>query len=151
MDYTLAQLNDLEQIRDLRRKYSHYYDRQQLDALCDLFSRDAVCQWDENHGGCWKGIPDIRRNYQRYFEKYPGIFSVLHITADHVVELLSSTTAKGSCFLLDYNFLKKERPNPLGTVGVYEDVYVKEGNCWKFQKMRLLFLWPERVIFPESR
>lgn len=144
--YTLEQLNDLEEIRNLRRRYSHYYDGQDIESLCTLFAEDAVCQWDEKHGGCWNGIAEIRRNYLAFSEKFPGYFSVLHAVTNHIVELTGEHTARGRCFLLDYNFLKTERPTPLGTVGVYDDIYIKTAEGWKFQRVSLDFLWPERVI-----
>ena len=144
--YTLEQLNDLEQIRDLRRKYSHFYDGQDIDGLCSLFTEDAVCRWDERHGGTWEGREEIRKRYVEYFAKYPGYFSVLHAVTNHVVTLTDTCSATGRCFLLDYNFLKTGRPSPLGTVGVYDDVYVKKNGIWKFRQVSLDFLWPERAI-----
>ena len=143
--YTLQQLNDLEEIRNLRVLYSHYYAAQDIDSLCALFAEDAVCEWDEKHGGSWHGAAQIRAKFLCYFEKYPGYFSVLHAVTNHRVELTGENTARGRCFLLDYNFLK-ERPNPLGTVGVYDDLYIKTIEGWKFQRVSLDFLWPERAI-----
>lgn len=144
--YSLEQLNDLEEIRTLRTLYSHYYDGQELDKLCTLFTSDAVCRWDERHGGTWTGIEEIRKNYLYWAEKFPGRFLTLHAVTNHWVELTGRDTARGRCFLLDYNFLKKERPTPLGTVGVYDDVYVRTPEGWRFQRVSLDFLWPERVL-----
>lgn len=144
--YTLQQLSDLEQIRTLRTVYSHFYDSQDLDGLCSLFADDAVCQWDERHGGTWRGIREIRQNYQNYFDLYPGCFSVVHSVTNHWIDLTGDTTAHGRCFLLDFNFLKTERVSPLGTVGVYDDFYRKTADGWKFQRVSLDFLWPERAI-----
>ena len=149
--YTLEQLNDLEQIRALRTLYSHYYDGQDIDGLCSLFVAEAICCWDERHGGSWRGIEEIREKYLAYFEKYPGYFSVLHAVTNHQISLGTDGMATGRCFLLDYNFLKTERPSPLGTVGVYDDVYIKTENGWKFLRVSLDFLWPERVIMNEAR
>ena len=149
--YTLEQLNDLEQIRALRTLYSHYYDGQDIDGLCSLFAAEAICCWDERHGGNWRGIEEIREKYLAYFEKYPGYFSVLHAVTNHQISLGTDGMATGRCFLLDYNFLKTERPSPLGTVGVYDDVYIKTENGWKFLRVSLDFLWPERVIMNEAR
>lgn len=144
--YTLEQLNDLEQIRRLRCSYSAFYDSQRLRELCGLFTENAVCRWNARHGGTWRGLPEIRRNYLECFRMYPGYYTVLHTVTNHMVELTGADTAKGSCFLLDYNFLKTERPSPLGTVGVYYDHYVKENGVWKFCEISLDFLWPDREI-----
>lgn len=144
--YTLEQLNDLEQIRSLRVLYSHFYDSQDLEGLCSLFTGDAVCRWDSRHGGVWQGMGAIRRNYRDCFGKYPGYLSVLHCVTNHWVELTGESTARGRCFLLDFNFLETGRPNPLGTIGVYDDLYAKTPEGWKFRQVSLDFLWPSRVI-----
>ncbi len=144
--YTLEQLNDLECIRRLRVLYSHYYDGQDLDALCSLFTKDALCRFGAGHGGDWNCLPAIRANYAAWFEKFPGSFSVLHAVTNHWVELTGPVSATGRAFLLDYNFHRPQRPTPLGTVGVYDDVYAKTESGWKFQRMSLDFLWPDREI-----
>lgn len=144
--YTLEQLNDLEQIRTLRILYSHCYDAQDIDGLCSLFAPDATCCWDDRHGGCWNGIVEIRENYLTYFEKYPGYFSVLHAITNHQIDLCSDKRATGRCFLMDYNFLKTQRASPLGTVGIYNDVYIRTEWGWKFLRISLDFLWPERSV-----
>lgn len=148
--YTLEQLNDLESIRRLRILYSHYYDSHDLDGLCSLFAKDALCRFGEGHGGDWRGYLEIRKNYAAWFKKYPGYFSVLHAVTNHWVELTGSDSATGRAFLLDYNFHHGQCSAPLGTVGVYDDIYVKAETGWKFQQMSLDFLWPTREILSQT-
>lgn len=147
---TLDQWVEIEQIRTLRIRYSHCYDSQDIDGLCELFTEDAVCVFDPRHGGNWVGLPQIRKKYLEWFAKYPGYFVVLHAVTNHDVTLLGPNMAKGRAFLLDYNFTKGENSAPLGTIGVYDDRYVKTEHGWKFQKVSLDFLWPERWISEPS-
>jgi len=147
--YNLQQLSDREEIRDLRIRYSHYYDSQDLEKLCGLFAQDAVCVLDEAHGGNWVGLAAIRENFSYWFSRYPGSFTVVHAVTNHHIEFTGENTARGRCFLLDYNFTYPERATPLGTVGVYDDDYIRTETGWKFQRMSLDLLWPKRMILNE--
>lgn len=144
--YTPEQVADLEDIRTLRVRYSHHYDSQDLDGLCSLFTADAICRFGACHGGEWQGLDEIRKNFSASFQKYPGYFSVLHAVTNHWVELTGPDTAVGRAFLLDYNFLFPQRSTPLGTVGVYHDIYAKTPTGWRFRQIMLDFLWPEREL-----
>ena len=144
--YTLEQLNDLEEIRKVRSLYSHFYDANDLENLMDLFTEDAVCEWDEKHGGTWVGKAKIREKYQYFFDLYSGYFKVMHAVTNEWVELTGPCSAEGRCFLLDYNFIDSGKSSPLGTVGIYDDEYKKVDGKWKIYRTRIDFLWPDYEV-----
>lgn len=135
-----------EEIRKLRTQYSHYYDANYLEELVSLFTDDAVCEWDESHGGAWVGKRAIRENYARYFAEFGNReWIVMHAVTNHWVELTGPDTAEGRCFMLDFNFCGLT-PDPLGCIGVYDDLYKKVDGRWKIHRTRLDFLYPDRII-----
>ena len=144
--YTVEQLNDIEAIRRLRIDYSYFYDTNDINSLIKLFSSDCICSWDEEHGGKWSGIEEIKNNFIASMKCFPGYFRVMHAITNHRIDLDSSTLAHGESFLLDLNFCFPERPSVIGTVGIYKDTYVKEADTWKFKSINLEFLWPKRSI-----
>ena len=140
---TLDDLLDLEAIRDLRIKYSHYFDAGEVDRLVDLFTDDAVCEFGEDYGGDWVGRETIRQNYVRYHEDEPA-FRFLHATTNHLVELRGADRATGRAYLLD--LVLAAEGQPLQLLGIYDDDYVKQGGEWRIALTRIDFLWPRRSI-----
>ena len=56
----MQELAEIEVIKNLRIQYSHYFDGQHVDALADLFTEDAVCEFGPDYGGDWVGKAQIR-------------------------------------------------------------------------------------------
>lgn len=143
---SLDELLAEEEIKKLRSKYSHFYDANRLDDLVDLFTDDAICEWDEAHGGSWVGKEQIRENYSRYFKEFGSQeWIVMHAITNPWVEITSPTTAEGRFFMLDFNFCGLTS-DPLGCIGVYDDLYKKIDGVWKIHRTRLDFLYPDRII-----
>ncbi len=92
---TLADLLEIEGIRNSRLRYSYYLDALDLDALAGLFTADAVCEFGPY--GIWRGRAEIRERYGRVMcpavEKGP--FHSLHANTNHWVELTGADTAIG--------------------------------------------------------
>jgi len=55
---TLQELNDLEDIRNLRLDYTHHFDAGRLDDLLALYTDDAVT--DFGAFGVWTGKDEMR-------------------------------------------------------------------------------------------
>lgn len=143
---TVEEVIAREEILQLRSKYSHFYDANQLEELVDLFTEDAVCEWDEAHGGCWIGREEIRRNYSRCFKEFGDReWIVMHAVTNPWIEITSPDTAEGRWFMLDFNFCGLTQ-DPLGCIGVYDDLYKKVDGIWKIHRTRLDFLYPDRKI-----
>lgn len=146
MAMTIEEIINIEEIKKLRSLYSHYYDANEPEKLCSLFTEDAVCEWDDRHGGMWIGREVIYSNYQTWMKKYPGYFTVMHAVTNPWIEITGPDTAEGRWFMLDYNFKDITTKHPLGTIGVYDDAYKKIDGEWKFYRIRLDFLWPNRTV-----
>ena len=146
---TLQDLLDVEEIKNLRILYSHYFDGQEIDKLMDLFTEDVVCEFGPEYGGNWVGHETIRENFLGYMDGEGEPWSVMHAITNHIVELIGPDTAKGRCYLLDLN-LAEGNPDPFLLFGVYDDLYHKVDGRWLIDRTRIDFLWPDRYIM-ESR
>ncbi len=72
----IEDLIDIEAIKNVRIMYAQYFDGQEMDNLADLFTEDAICEFDAAHGGDWVGRETIRKNFQGYANGRP--FTFLH-------------------------------------------------------------------------
>lgn len=143
---TIEELLEIEEIKKLRSQYSHFYDANRLDDLVNLFTQDAICEWDASHGGCWVGKEQIRANYERYFKEFGNKeWIVMHAITNPWIELTGPDRAEGRYFMLDFNFCGLTK-DPLGCIGVYDDAYKKIDGKWKIHRTRLDFLYPDRII-----
>lgn len=144
---TVEELLDIEEIRQLRSLYSHYFDGREVDNLANLFTEDAVCEFGPNYGGDWVGRDTIRANYARQHERTEGLtHAFLHSVTNPWVELTGSDTARGRCYLLDINTRMAPGENPLMLLGVYVDDYRKVEGRWYIERTRIDFLWPNRDV-----
>ena len=132
-----------EEIRRLRVLYSHHYDGADLDALVDLFTDDAVCEFGPRFGGDWVGKEQIRENYASNINREGNPFEVMHAVANHWIELTGPDTARGRSYLLDLR-TKVGAENPLILFGIYDDDYRRVEGQWKISRSRIDFLWPMR-------
>ena len=142
---TLDELLEKETIKELRIKYSHYFDGKLIDELTDLFTEDAVCEFGPDYGGDWIGKEEIRENFSVYAKQEGPAFSVLHSTTNPLITLIDDTTAHGRWYLHDLR-TTEGIDNPLILYGVYDDVYKKVFGKWLISRTRLDFLWPKRNI-----
>ena len=142
---TLDELLEKETIKELRIKYSHYFDGKLIDELADLFTEDAVCEFGPDYGGDWVGKEEIKKNFTSFAEQEGPEFSVLHSTTNPLITLIDETTAHGRWYLHDLRTTEGVE-NPLILYGVYDDVYEKVFGKWLISRTRLDFLWPKRLV-----
>ena len=64
-DTSLIKLLDLEEMRNLRIRYSHYLDTNHIHELGELFAPDAVCDVGT---GVWVGREAIRTGLAEAFK-----------------------------------------------------------------------------------
>lgn len=142
---TIEELLEIEEIKQLRIKYGHFYDAGDIDSLMELFCDDGVAEFGEEYGGDWEGIDAIRRGYTEWGKKETS-FTFLHSVTNPWIRLLSDTEANGRWYLLHLNFVEKPE-NPLKLFGIYDDAYRKVDGQWRIARTRIDFLWPERKLF----
>ena len=92
---TLEDLLEIENIKQLRIKYSHFFDGKRIDELADLFAQDAICEFGQDYGGDWAGKEVIRTNFQAYANGEGLPFGVLHAVTNPLIELKGKSFAHG--------------------------------------------------------
>jgi hypothetical protein len=142
---TLEELLEKEAIKELRSKYSHYYDGMMIDKLVDLFTDDAICEFGPDFGGDWVGKEAIRTNFTAFSEMEGIPYGVFHAITNPIIKLIDDTTAHGRWYLHDL-ITMEEVENPHVIYGIYDDVYKKVSGEWKFYRTRIDFLWPQRQV-----
>jgi hypothetical protein len=145
MNEDIRALLDREQIRDLRTLYAHHLDSNNIAALDQVFSTDAVV---EVTVGKMEGIDAIRAGLSDAFTQFDrdhqGSYPFMHAIANHWIELIEPDTARGRCYLIDFETASKPDPNPLLLLGLYVDDYQRINGQWRITRTRLEVVWPQR-------
>ena len=85
----LEELVEIEAIKKRRIQYSHYFDGQEVDALADLYSDDAVCEFGPDYGGDRVGKAQIRANFEQWSLGEGEPYSVLHAVTNPLIRLIN--------------------------------------------------------------
>lgn len=145
MDSKIKGLLDREEIRDLRTLYAQHLDSNNVAALDQVFSADAVV---EVTVGKMEGIDAIKEGLNDAFTFYDrdhqGSYPFLHAITNHWIKLTGPDTAEGRCYLIDFETASKPDPNPLLLLGVYADEYKRIDGEWRITRTRLEVVWPDR-------
>lgn len=145
MDATIKGLLDREEIRNLRTLYALHLDSNNIAALDQVFSADAVV---EVTVGKMEGIDAIRTGLNDAFTLYDrdqqGSYPFLHAITNHWIKLTGPDTAEGRCYLIDFETASKPDPNPLLLLGLYADEYKRINGEWRITRTRLEVVWPDR-------
>ncbi|MFJ4048898.1 nuclear transport factor 2 family protein [Pseudomonas hunanensis] len=149
MDSVIKGLLDREEIRDLRTRYAHLLDSNNIDALDNVFAADAVV---EVTVGKMEGIEAIRSGLKDAFTLFDrdkqGSYPFMHAIPNHWIKLTGPDTAEGRCYLIDFETASKPDPNPLLLLGLYADEYARIDGEWRITRTRLEVVWPERSEQP---
>ncbi len=143
MDIYLKELLYREQIRNLRTLYAHLLDGNNIAALDQVFSADAVVEVTvgkmEGIEAIQSGLNDAFKLYDRdHRENYP----FMHAITNHWVQLTGPDTAQGRCYLIDFETASKPDPNPLLLLGIYADEYTRIDGEWRITHTCLEVVWP---------
>jgi hypothetical protein len=142
----LRELLDIEAIKKVKLLYAHLMDSKQLDALAEIFTEDAVCEFGPY--GTWRGREEIREKYRATVGgglPYGGV----HAITNQWVELTSDTTAVSRTYLHDVTHAPDPRTLPIIWYGIYDEDYRKVDGTWQIARCTLQFLWPQRLITGE--
>ena len=143
----INKLLSLEAIKNLRIKYAHYLDSNNIEGLVSLFTEDAICQTDRNP---WRGRVQIRSGLKKAFKDYDTenheSYPFLHSITNHWIEILDDTTAEGRCYLTDLVTERPKNESTLLLLGLYSDEYKCIDDKWYISRSRLDVIWPERNV-----
>ena len=147
---TPQELCEIEEIKEVRYLYTHYYDGQRVEELANLFTEDAVCEFGEEYGGNWVGREQIYNNYKNFIDgEGDDPHGVMHAVTNPWIRLADETTAHGRWYLLDLRTTPGVE-NPLILFGIYDETYEKTDDGWKIARTRIDFLWPRREYQPST-
>jgi ketosteroid isomerase-like protein len=142
----LRDLLEIERIRKVKQLFCLLMDSHQIDALADLYTEDAICEFGPDFGN-WEGRETIRTNYHGVFDGQQQ-FAAMHHCTNHYVELTGPDTATGRCYLIDVVTTTAPEDQPIVWFGVYDEGYQKVAGKWLIKRCSLQFLWPARKTMP---
>jgi hypothetical protein len=141
----IGRLLDIESIKNLRIRYTHALDSNNVDDAVAVFSEDAFCQTDRDP---WIGKAAIKQGLKKAFVDYDsrnyGSYPFMHVVSNHLIELKNENKATGKCYLVDTITQRDKGVSPLLLLGVYMDEYEKIDGQWLIVKSNLNVNWPER-------
>lgn len=137
----VAQLLDLEEIRQLTYGYSWGIDTQDLDRVVGVFTETAL--FDETALGipACKGQDEIRSTFGAILPAITG--GSQHPITNHMVEFTDADNASGVCYVLGSGIA------PDGALlqahVAYEDTYLRTDSGWRISSRRVRVLMPPRM------
>jgi len=137
-------LNDMEEIKQLQKKYGYYMDTAQWGQIIPLFSDDTESV-EAGDNGMIVGKEGVKKFYMGVlgkegkvdFEHRPRGWMAYALQLQDVISLdPDGKTARGRwyVFMMVTNF-QTMIPRAEWGFGVYENKYVKEDGKWKFKKL----------------
>lgn len=144
VEQRLAQLEAAEAIRNLKARYCELCDDgYPADALTELFAPDAT--WD---GGALLGAHHGHAAIRQFFEAMPASlsFAIHHVTNPRIEVAPDAATARGHWLLLQ-TATDAGSGQAVWFAATYEDDYVRIGDGWRFQHVRL----STRFVAPYER
>jgi hypothetical protein len=132
LEQRLLRLHDAQQIENLISAYGYYLDKQQWDALAELFAEDATMEISQR--GIYAGRASIRRALElfgpqgiepNHLHNHQQLQPLIHIDAGG-----GRAWARSRAF----GQLGLYQGAGLWHGGVYENEFVKEGGLWKFKR-----------------
>lgn len=132
----------IEEIKNLRIRYTHLLDSNQIGDITNLFSEDALCQTDREP---WRGRTEIKKGLEKAFSdfdiKNETQYPFLHVVTNQHVELLGENEARGICYLTDNVTQRNKSDSTLLLLGIYKDEYKKINGQWFITKSNLDVVW----------
>jgi hypothetical protein len=143
----LRELDDIESINKLQRKYNYYVQHMLKDAIIDCFadSPEVTLKWLE---GVWKGKEGVRRYFHQEPGQYPPpefLHQVMPIGGVVTVNP-DGMRAKGRWFAFGgVNIARGGKSNQSFVSGTYEFEYIKENGVWKMLSVDWIIYYNVRI------
>ena len=144
----IERLAALEDIRQVRIDYTHFWDSGDAEGTASLFTDDAVIETHYGDkpfaAGGAVGIAEIREFFGRHLTsgKDGERGASLHIVTNPQIKITGSDTATGIWVLTDIAIgLATPSQPPQILYGTYNDDYRKVDGTWKLQRMNLQVLY----------
>jgi hypothetical protein len=144
LEAKVQSLDDIEEIKQLQKKYGYYMDYGMWDQIIDLFSDNAESV-EAGDNGLFLGKEGVKRffkgvlgrKYTVDFEHRPRGWMAYALQLQSVITPApDGQTAKGRWYvLMMVNYAPSLIPKACWGFGVYENEYVKENGNWKFKKL----------------
>ncbi len=120
--YSAEQLSTLEEIRQLKARYSYLLDTKQWDAWAQLFTEDF--SWATENDLAVEG----RDAFVQMVRGSVDAVATVHQFHAPVLEILSPTTATGLWPMFDYVAFGE---TPIQGYGYYHETYRREDDGWR--------------------
>jgi hypothetical protein len=129
-------LADRLDIIELAARYAFFVDTFQLEPLIELWVEDEPT-FDESRVdlGQNTGLDNIRKYFEDFV--FGHMAKMAHITTNHIVEMLTDTTARGVCTVLVEGEMRTGET--MHAAAYYDDAYQRVADGWKFKS---------RVVYP---
>lgn len=135
--YTLRQLSDLEEIRQLTSRYSDAVDRGDSKRYAETFTPDGVCNCDAMDQPSMLGRQQIAAAVDAFVELHSHW---IHIATNHGIIELGDEHATGWCYFNLLGVTKQGEQTSM--IGRYEDTYARVDGDWLFAERKLVPLLP---------
>ncbi|MBQ7001391.1 MAG: nuclear transport factor 2 family protein [Oscillospiraceae bacterium] len=137
---TVQEWVEIEEIKSLRMKYSHYTDTLQKEKLMALFSEDFIMETEASFTQPAMNKEALSQYVDELFSRHKP-HEMFHSVSTPLIELIDENNATGVWYLLDYDVHYEQMFRLLGT---YNDHYRKENGQWKITKTTLRVMWPNK-------
>ena len=131
--------DEIDAVRRLKFQYCYLLDERNVDELVELFTDDAVCEFEAVFGsvedGRWEGKERIKKEYQEKCADAGDPWTSIHSVTNETIEI-DGESAWGRYYLLDYSMIEKGE-EPLALLGIYDEDYRHENGKWKIARTRI--------------
>lgn len=128
MGYTLQQLSDLEEIRQLKSRYFRCIDTGNHTELATCFAEDVTI---DLRGGGYRLRVEGRADMVEFIaSSFNSDIVAMHHGHTPEISFVDDNTAKGTWYLQD-RFINPERNEDTVGTSLYYDTYVRTAEGWK--------------------
>lgn len=134
MAYTLQQLSDFEDIRNLKHRYFRAVDTCDVPLLRQLFTDDVSVDYK---GGDYRAqFTGLENMIEFLVNSFHSDTIAMHQGHTPEIALIGDNTATGIWYLEDINIYAEARSQTVGT-GFYSDEYRREDRRWKIARTEI--------------